>query len=52
MKIARALSELANSTSSLYRIVFTGLLLIELVRFRWRKNSAESYTDNDHRARR
>jgi hypothetical protein len=39
MKIAKHLTTAANSTSALYRIVFTALLLFELVRFRWRKNA-------------
>lgn len=40
MKVSRFLGEMAASTSSVYRIVFTGLLLWELIRFRFGKRRA------------
>lgn len=37
MRLVRFLNQLAGGTSSLYRIVFTGLLLVELIRFQWKR---------------
>lgn len=41
MNVPRLLATLANSTGSVYRIVFTGLLLYELVKFKTRKRNAQ-----------
>ncbi len=57
MNITRLLSTLANNTSAVYRIVFTGMLMYELIRFRLaeRKRSEKirppNFTDGGFRSR-
>lgn len=49
-KVVHTLHSVANASSSIYRIVFTGLLLFELVRYQLRRkrNAANlSYRDLD-----
>lgn len=49
-KVIRALNQAALATGALYKVVFTGLLLYELVRFRLKKGrhvENSGYRPND-----
>lgn len=44
------LNQVASASSSVYRIVFTGLLIVELVKYQLRRRSngqAAAYRDSD-----
>lgn len=51
MKFARVLSAAANSAGSIYKIVFTGLLLYELVKFQLKRKSNAGLQDSLYRPR-
>ena len=51
MRLARALNTAAGSVGSIYKIVFTGLLLYELVKFQLRRKRNVMAEDSIYRPR-